>query len=102
MSEGTESTEALADKPSARRGRPVRTPGASVIPPAAAAAAAGAYEGDELAEDGQEDARTPGLRVQEDGSIVYAGRVHRKPFQTPHGLVVPACSVEPGNAAMRR
>ena len=100
MSEADDSsmtaTEPATD--SATRGRRLRVPGGAA--PAAQPVAAVAVE---TAEPGSgEDARTPGLRVLEDGAISYAGKVHRKPFQTPHGTVVPACSVEAPGLAGRR
>lgn len=76
--------------------RRLRKPGAAAAAAAelaTAEAAAGAESDDEDLGIG-EDARTPGLQVQEDGSILYAGKVHRRPFVTPHGTVVPPCSVE--------
>lgn len=75
--------------------RRLRKPGAAAAAAelATAEAAAGAESDDEDLGIG-EDSRTPGLQVQEDGSILYAGKVHRRPFVTPHGTVVPPCSVE--------
>jgi hypothetical protein len=76
--------------------RRLRKPGAAAAAAAESAtaeAAAGAESDDEDLVIG-EDARTPGLQVQEDGSILYAGKVYRRPFATPHGTVVPPCSVE--------
>jgi len=40
------------------------------------------------------DSRTPGLTINEDGSVTYQGKVHRRPFETEHGCVVPPCSYE--------
>lgn len=72
--------------------RPVRTPGGEpAADPAATEAAASDVEEVGVAE----DPRTPGLVVNEDGTIDYDGKRHSRAFMTPHGMVVPPASVTP-------
>jgi len=93
MSDQSATAEAAAVPTSRLRKPGAAAAAAAATAEAAAGTAAGEGEGDEDLVIG-EDARTPGLQVQEDGSILYAGKVHRRPFTTPHGTVVPPCTVE--------
>jgi hypothetical protein len=77
---------------------PKRTPGGD----AAANDAAPAVVEIEDADAPAEDARTPGLVANADGTVTYLGKVHRRAFMTPHGMVVPPASVEPVAAARLR
>lgn len=75
-----------------------RTPGGE--PPAdVAEPAAVEIADDELS---TEDPRTPGLVCNDDGTISYLGRVHRRAFMTPAGMVVPPASVEPAGGPRLR
>ncbi len=49
-----------------------------------------------------EDSRTPGLVVNEDGTIDYEGKRHTRAFMTPHGMVVPPASVTPPGLSGRK
>jgi hypothetical protein len=78
--------------------RALKIPGAPVDAPAADTdddAAAEMAELQATEESAADDPRTPGLTVNDDGSITYDGVTHRRPFKTEHGVVVPPCSFEP-------
>lgn len=73
----------------------VRTPG---VPADAVDAApeADAVDAVEIIDEDSvfDDKRTPGLTVNEDGTITYQGKTHKRAFMTPHGMVVPPASVD--------
>jgi hypothetical protein len=73
--------------------RPVRTPGGEPAADPAATQAAAPAEVEEVGI--AEDPRTPGLVVNEDGTVDFEGKRHTRAFMTPHGMIVPPASVAP-------
>lgn len=77
---------------------PKRTPGGDALVDDAAPAVVELEDADAPAD----DARTPGLVANADGTVTYLGKTHRRAFMTPHGMVVPPASVEPAGGPRLR
>lgn len=88
------SNEEVKRKPG--RPRVIRTPGGEDVEPVAADDVADDLANEVEAVGVDDDSRTPGLSVNEDGSIEYKGRRHVREFMTPHGMVVPPASASVG------